>query len=113
MSLEDIRKRLESLRVRTDHDLVGSEEAERLAKTTAKHFGIPEQLVSVVAFKSASRVTFDFCYNSVSLVRYQLLFGDEMQIGWVETCTIRMIGEILIKMHLNLDPEKIRNMFNK
>jgi hypothetical protein len=113
MTIQEVRDRLSTLRVNVKREWISAHDADAIAKKAAAHFGIPEQLVSVYLFKSKSYNTFEFCYNFQSLVRYKMMFWEQMSLAWVETCTLRLIGEILKKEHPNLRPEDIDKLFNK
>lgn len=113
MELAEIKRRLKTLRVKCDHDILQPEEIEPLVKQAAEHFGLAGELVSVENTRlSLLSWEFAFIYNGETRVSYDRCLQNNMPLCWVETCTLDMIGAVLAKENPGIAQE-IKKLFHR
>jgi len=113
MTLEEIKGRLKTLHVKCDHNILQPEEIEPLVKQAAEHFGLAGELVSVTNVRTGLLTwEYSFIYNGVAHVKYVRIFENHMYLGWVETCTLNLIGAVLAERNPSIAKE-IKEMFHK
>ena len=113
MTLEEIKGRLKTLRVKCDHHILQPYEIEPLVKQAAAHFGLDENLVSVDNTRlSLLSWEFAFIYNGETRVSYDRCLENDMHLYWVETCTLDLIGAVLAEQNPSIAKE-IKKLFHR
>lgn len=113
MTLKEIKDRLDTLKVKCGSLILTVEEIEPLVKEAAEHFGLAGELVSVTNVRTGLLTwEYSFIYNGVAYVKYVRIFENHMYLGWVETCTLNLIGAVLAKENPSIAKE-IKEIFNE
>lgn len=113
MTLKEIKDRLDTLRVKCGSLILTVEEIEPLVKQAAEHFGLAGELMSVTNVRTGLLTwEYSFIYNGVAHVKYVRIFENNKYLGWVETCTLDLIGAVLAERNPGIAKE-IKEMFNK
>lgn len=113
MTLEEIKGRLDTLKVKCGSLILTVEEIEPLVKQAAEHFGLAGELVSVTNTRlSLLSWEFAFIYNGETRVSYDRCLQNNMPLYWVETCTLDLIGAVLSKENPSIAQE-IKKLFHK